>query len=283
MDVTPSGVNHTRTSASIPRRLAREGAWHLLPIYALLRLSDLCREGMEHSGSWRFADHLYRGRASGRWFIGVCIDAIALRLPASRSFRQRCAFVRDEVVRLAQSAAPSPLRVASIPSGVPRDLMLAAQRLDAGLLEVTAVDIDPEAFRAAAVVAGVEPGDTFSVGPSVFRSRTADALTERPFDDGPFDVIACTGFGEFLTDEELVTFLTRCHRHLDPGGTLLITATGPDRFATFVLDRIMELRATYRTRQHIERLVRRAGFTDVQARDVGNGRQTFLAARVVPE
>ena len=55
--------NRTRTSESIPRKLLREGKLHLLPIYALMRTSDLAREGIENSGSYRFADHVYRNEA----------------------------------------------------------------------------------------------------------------------------------------------------------------------------------------------------------------------------
>src|SRR5918993_1459024 len=61
--------NRTRTSASIPRKLLRSGKVHLLPVYALMRTSDLAREGIENSGSYRFADHVYRNEASGRFGI----------------------------------------------------------------------------------------------------------------------------------------------------------------------------------------------------------------------
>ena len=40
--------NRTRTSESIPRKLLRQGKLHLLPIYALMRTSDLAREGIEN-------------------------------------------------------------------------------------------------------------------------------------------------------------------------------------------------------------------------------------------
>ena len=36
--------NRTRRSASIPRKLLREQAWHLLPVYYLMTLSDLGRK-----------------------------------------------------------------------------------------------------------------------------------------------------------------------------------------------------------------------------------------------
>ena len=51
-------VSRTRVSTSIPGRLLRQGKLHLLPVYALMRTSDLAREGIANSGSDRFADHV---------------------------------------------------------------------------------------------------------------------------------------------------------------------------------------------------------------------------------
>src|SRR3954469_25977419 len=81
--------NRTRVSRSIPRRLLGEGKLHLIPVYALLRTSDLAREGIENSGSFRFADHIYRGKPSGRYGVGLLLDTILLRLRGARSMRSR--------------------------------------------------------------------------------------------------------------------------------------------------------------------------------------------------
>ena len=43
MHVESTPKNRTRRSRSIPRRLLREGALHLVPLYYLMRLSDLGR------------------------------------------------------------------------------------------------------------------------------------------------------------------------------------------------------------------------------------------------
>ena len=58
--------NRTRRSRSIVRKLLREGNLHWLPVYALVMQSDLGREGIIDSGSYRFADHIYRNQPSGR-------------------------------------------------------------------------------------------------------------------------------------------------------------------------------------------------------------------------
>src|SRR5712671_2264200 len=81
--------NATRRSRSIPRKLFRQRAFHLVPLYYLMSLSDLGREGIEHSGSFRFADHIYRGTPSGRTLLGRWIDACLLALPAAQAFRRR--------------------------------------------------------------------------------------------------------------------------------------------------------------------------------------------------
>src|SRR5688572_9421882 len=105
--------NLTRRSHSIPRRLVREGALHLVPVYYALRLSDLAREGIEHSGSYRFADHIYCGTPSGRTVVGRWLDARLLALPAAQAFRRRYEHAQRAVRRAleARPTATQPLRV----------------------------------------------------------------------------------------------------------------------------------------------------------------------------
>ncbi len=141
------------------------------------------------------------------------------------------------------------------------------------LVELIAVDLDPEALDAGkslASDAGVASWFTF---------RCADAFDEAATGPAVLDVVTSTGFGEFLSDDEFAAFLVSCRTRLAPGGLLLTTATGNDPFASFVLERVMELRPTNRSRERIAALVRAAGFGEVRTRTVGNGRQTFVMAR----
>ena len=126
----------TRTSESIPRRLLREGKLHLLPVYALMRTSNLAREGIENSGSYRFADHVYRNEASGRFGIGRALDAVLLRMRGARSKRYRFHHSQNEIhaaalafgARTATAHATS-VRGQSLPCGNARDLALVATRI----------------------------------------------------------------------------------------------------------------------------------------------------------
>src|SRR3954465_4223749 len=98
--------NRTRVSQSIPRRLFGEGKLHLIPVYALLRTSDLAREGIENSGSFRFADHIYRGKASGRYGVGTVLDSVLLKLRGARSMRSRF-FHSQRAIHEALKASPT--------------------------------------------------------------------------------------------------------------------------------------------------------------------------------
>ena len=99
LDQTSQLPNRTRRSESIPRRLVAEGKYHLLPVYALLTTSDLAREGIRNSGSFRFADHIYRNEPSGRFGVGRVLDSVLLKLRGARSMRSRFFHSRREVLR----------------------------------------------------------------------------------------------------------------------------------------------------------------------------------------
>src|SRR5919112_6682932 len=99
--------NRTRRSASIPRRLVAERKYHLLPVYALLTTSDLAREGIRNSGSFRFADHIYRNEPSGRYGVGRVLDRVLLGLRGARSMRSRFLHSRRELMRAIEERSPA--------------------------------------------------------------------------------------------------------------------------------------------------------------------------------
>src|SRR5687768_2617935 len=126
--------NRTRRSESIPRRLVAERKYHLLPVYALLTTSDLAREGIRNSGSFRFADHIYRNEPSGRFGVGRMLDRVLLALRGARSMRSRFFHSRNEILRAVNelsgvakgiptgSPARERISVLSVPCGIARDL-----------------------------------------------------------------------------------------------------------------------------------------------------------------
>jgi SAM-dependent methyltransferase len=281
---TPSGaarfVNRTRRSPSIPRKLIRERKVHLLPLYALLLGSDLAREGVAHSGSYRFADHLYRAVPSGRWGVGTLLDALLLRLPSARSFRSRYVHARDAAVHVARRRAgqggQGGVRVLSVPCGVARELADAAALLRDAYpsvyprVEWTGLDLDPDALALSA-------GLIRERGLERFTFRCGDALDPGAYPERQ-DLVTCTGLGEFLADDELVRLYAHCRAALREGGWLVTSATRRHRLSDYLLRNLGELRAHYREGDDLRRLLGRAGFRHVHAwRDI-LGYQTLAVA-----
>ena len=279
--------NRTRTSESIPRKLLRQGKLHLLPIYAFMRTSDLAREGIENSGSYRFADHVYRNEPSGRFGIGRALDAVLLRMRGARSMRNRFHHTQREILAAARAlesrsatdpvAVTAPFRVLSIPSGIARDLVLAAQAVERELPGVYArstffgVDLDPAPVELSRDLAGRDDHYFFNCG---------DALDATSF-PSELDVIISTGLGEFLSDDLLVQFYKNCHDRLRPGGTFVTSSMQPDRVADYLMRQLAELHTHYRRGDEIMRWLHAAGFYEVSTHQDDVGLQTLVVARRV--
>jgi SAM-dependent methyltransferase len=268
-------VNQTRYSASIPRRLLKEKP-ALLPLYYLARLSDLAKEGMEHSGSYRFADHIYADRASGRLAIGKLVDRVLLSLPACRSFRNRYLHSRDRIVEYVRSAPGDRFRVLSVPCGLPRDLIEAAGQLRRytprrfARTRFYGLDIDPAAVNEARGMAS-------NFGFTNFEFICGDA-----FDAGAYppslDVVSSSGFAEFLEDADLARFYTVCHGALGEGGMLVSSATVCNRLSDYLLKNLAEVSTHYRAETALTRVFSGTPFRNIELRRDADGYQVLIAA-----
>lgn len=271
--------NFTRTSSSIPRRLIREGKWYLLPAYALARTSDLAREGMENSGSFRFADHIYRAKPGGRYGIGWLLDALFLALPASRSMRERYLHSRFHVATTLRRGvlAGESVRILSVPCGIARDLVggandawLATPR-PAATARLIGMDLDPEPLALSRALAGSERAFEFIKG---------DALDPSSY-PRDLDLVVSTGLGEFLDDGELARLYAACFSALRPGGRLVTSGMSRSKLADRLLRELAELHARYRDAAALTAALGEAGFTDIDVHSDRHGLQ-WLATAVRP-
>jgi len=267
--------NRTRTSRSIPRRLLSEGRVHLLPVYALMRTSDLGREGIDHSGSSRFADHIYRNVPSGRFGIGRLLDAALLRLRGARSMRNRFFHVRRELLAARRRAADrAEFRMLTVPCGIARDLVEVAhvlRRDDPALGERTSffgIDLDPEPLELSRRMARGLPNFHFAQG---------DALDPGAYPP-ELDAIASTGLGEFLDDASLARFYALCRGALRRGGVFVTSGMRRDRLADYLARELGELHTHYRGAEQLTRLLSEAGFAQVTAVPDEVGLQTLVVA-----
>jgi hypothetical protein len=270
--------NFTRRSPSIPRKLLRHGALHLVPLYYLVRLSDLGREGIEHSGSFRFADHIYRGMPSGRTALGRWIDARLLAMPAAQAFRRRSEYA-ERVVRAALASLPAgtqPLRVLAVPCGIPRDMINLARRLRTenptllSRIDYHGFDID---HRALAVASRL----TAECGLASAQYHLGDALNREAYPGLKFHVVISTGFAEFLRDDELAAFYTCVFDALEPGAIFYTSATARDWRSDMFL-RMAELVTNYRDQRELERILRRLPWSRLVFSHDPSGLQTFVTA-----
>jgi hypothetical protein len=292
--------NRTRRSASIPARLIEEGRFYLVPLYYLLLSSDLAREGIANSGSFAFADHVYAGRPSGRFGVGLLVDALFLSTPSARAMRFRCTAARDEILRFVGSTESSVTRVLAVPCGLARELFEAGAVLRTGQEVVDAtglrtgtravptdgwntiqanlrttvewygVDLDAELIGSLRAQTKSHDGFLFQVG---------DAFDPSAYSSGPFSAIVSTGFGEFLDDAQLVKFLATAREQLSDGGILITSAMGPSRFSDYLLRNLGEIHTHYRSAGHIVDLVSCAGFPTCRYYQDATGLQTMVVGR----
>jgi SAM-dependent methyltransferase len=275
--------NQTRRSRSISRKLLREGRLHLLPAFHLVNLSGLGHEGIVNSGSYEFADHIYRSVPSGRTRLGKWVDAIILAMPATRAFRLRYKKAQEEIRTALNSFArdPSipndqPLRVLAIPCGLPRDLTELAATLakqDPALLSRIAyvgMDVDPELLKKAKAFAancGV-PSMTFHQG---------NALLRDEYPPGEFHAIVSTGLGEFLDDAQLESLYGNVFDVLAPGGTFYTSATREEARSELML-RAFELNTHYRSSLRLQQILRRWPWRRLMIAQDDSGLQSFVVA-----
>lgn len=258
--------NRTRSAPSIPAKLRSEGKLHLVPVYHLLRLSDLAREGIENSGSYRFADHIYAGRPSGRFGIGRLLDAMLLRLPSARALRERYVQAKIAIRARAERAAAAGrnVRILAVPCGLGRELFEAHDELEGGArvhLEGYGLDFDDE------LVAGLRERVDREGRP--FEFLRGDAFDPGAFPAGRFDLIISTGFTEFLDDEETVRHYAILREKLAPDGTLFASAMKRHGLSDYLLRNLADLHTHYRDADRLRALCRAAGYGSIRQRCFG--------------
>lgn len=269
--MTAQPANRTRRTADLLAKYRAERRWFLIPLYHLLRRSDFAREGIENSGSYRFADHLYRGEPSGRGWFGRALDRVLLNLPASRGMRSRCAKATAELEAAWHRRRDArPFRVLTVPCGLPREVRDFAARPGREAVLYTGLDIDPEVIAAAQHFLEGSPldGSRFICG---------NALEAVSWPVEKLDFISSTGLGEFLDDDPLRQLYTLIHDHLAPGGTFFTSATACEPRADWLL-RAIELDTHYRKQHDLAKLLIGQPWRSVEYSYDATGLQTFVRA-----
>lgn len=269
--------NRTRRSRSIARKLLREGNLHWMPVYWLVMQSDLAREGIINSGSYRFADHIYKNQPSGRGPLGRWIDARFLALPASQAFHRRYKHCQEELRQVIQAIpAPAPIRVLALPCGIPRDIAEFCESLGENGSAIRerifyhGMDLDAELLALAET--WVKP-----LGLGQYEFFHGNALIAEEYPKTSFDFIVSTGLGEFLNAEEIEVFYHNIHQALAPGGVFYTSATRYEKKSESFL-RTFELLTQYRTIDHLDQILSKLPWKSLKLVQDETGLQTYVRA-----
>lgn len=262
--------NRTRRTRDLTAKFWRTGQWHLIPLYYLLRLSDLAREGIEHSGSYLFADHLYENRASGRTPLGRMLDRVLLNTGAARAMRQRCV-ESTRIIEERLNEEHGEVHMLAIPCGIPRDV----SRLDHATerLHYTGMDLDPRVLAAAQDHLEDHAPELLEHADFIH----GNALNDLDFPQHPQDVIVSTGLGEFLDDGQLRVFYRNVFETLQHGGVFYTSATHREHGSDYLL-RAFELNAHYRTEVQMREIFAELPWSRVEFTHDATGLQTFVRA-----
>jgi SAM-dependent methyltransferase len=269
--------NRTRRTASIPRRLVREGKLHLLPVYYLGLTTELGKEAIENSGSYDFADHIYGNRPAGRFLIGYLLDALFLNLKSARSFRSRYLYARSEIQRLIADRT-DPIDVLTVPCGLARELFdvaawLASERPNRQV-RLCGMDLDQELVKR---LAGTRRQQGFGI-----EFLCGDALSADAYPTQQFDGIVSLGFTEFLDDTLAAAFYRLAHSKLKPGGRFVTSGMRPHKLSDYLLRNVADLQTTYRSAETLRGLARQAGFEQISTYEDHTGLQTMLIGAKQP-
>ncbi|PIS04770.1 MAG: hypothetical protein COT81_04770 [Candidatus Buchananbacteria bacterium CG10_big_fil_rev_8_21_14_0_10_42_9] len=269
--------NRTRKSESISSKLFSQGRLHLIPLYYLLRLSDLSREGIENSGSYQFADHIYGNQASGRLIIGKLLDKILLSLKSAQSFRARYLFAKVEIDKLInQSGKTGKIKILAVPCGLAREMFETIESLEAldnfsGNVEWHGIDLDVELINQLKTkAAGYKSKISF---------RGGNAFSELSWGSNKYDMIISMGFTEFLTDDDTMRFFRLAKKYLVDNGRLVTSAMTPHKLSDYLLRNIAELHTYYRDRDNITELVDASGLSPKRVYQDQHGLQTMVIAQ----
>ena len=271
-----SPYNRTRRTEDLSGKFRRERRWDLLLLHWLVRRSFLAREGIENSGSFRFADHVYRNQPEGDGIGGRLIDRILLNLPATRTMRRRCLRSKIEMLSALNNneASLSTFRVLTVPCGIPRDvgefIETVADSSPTRSLEYYGMDLDPVVLKAAAEHLTSRKIDHF-------RLVCGDALIAEDYPQTQFDFVASTGLGEFLTDERLQTLYFNIHRILRPGGIFYTSALDREPISEWLM-RPFELQAHYRSETRLRQILAGLPWQKAKLEPDESGRQTYIVA-----
>lgn len=215
-----------------------------------------------YAGDFLMMEHIYANTPKGEGKLGEIVDAFCLQRPGSQAIRGRRILLRDQLMRLsgAIAARGGTTRIMNLACGPNRELFDFLGSCEySESIEALCVDIDSEALQYTNQYVNIFPhrASIRLMSENVVKW----ALGRATHHIEPLDIIYSAGLCDYLDSRLFRALITQCHRHLKPGGTLLLGnfTFYPDRL---FLDKLLKWELIYRTGDGLRELFAPTPFGD---------------------
>lgn len=207
-----------------------------------------------YAGDFLMMEHIYADIAKGEGKLGEIIDAFCLQRPGSLAIRGRRILLRNQLMQLsgAIAARGGITRIMNLACGPNRELFdFLADCEYSESIEALCVDIDSEALQYTNQYVNIFPhrASIRLMSENVIKW----ALGRATHHIEPLDIIYSAGLCDYLDPRLFRALITQCHRHLKPGGTLLLGnfTHYPD---SLFLDKLLKWELIYRSEEDMKEL-----------------------------
>jgi CRP-like cAMP-binding protein/SAM-dependent methyltransferase len=215
-----------------------------------------------YAGDFLMMEHIYTNIPKGEGKLGEIIDDFCLQRPGSLAIRGRRILLKEQLMRLsgAIAARGGITRIMNLACGPNRELFDFLADCDySETIEALCVDIDSEALQYTNQYVNIFPhrASIRLMSENVIKW----SLGRVKHHIEPLDIIYSAGLCDYLDPRLFRALITQCHRHLKPGGTLLLGnfTFYPD---CLFLDKLLKWELIYRTEDDLRELFAPTPFGD---------------------
>ncbi len=207
-----------------------------------------------YAGDFLMMEHIYANIPKGEGKLGEIIDDFCLQRPGSLAIRSRRVLLKNQLMRLsgAIAARGGITRIMNLACGPNRELFDFLTECEySETIEALCVDIDSEALQYTNQYVNIFPhrASIRLMSENVIKwslGRVSHHIE-------PLDIIYSAGLCDYLDPRLFRALITQCHRHLKPGGTLLLGnfTSYPD---ALFLDKLLKWELIYRSEEELKEL-----------------------------
>jgi CRP-like cAMP-binding protein/SAM-dependent methyltransferase len=215
-----------------------------------------------YAGDFLMMEHIYADIPKGEGKLGELIDQFCLQRPGALAIRGRRVLLKNQLMRLsgAIAARGGITRIMNLACGPNRELFDFLTECEySESIEALCVDIDSEALQYTNQYVNIFPhrASIRLMSENVIKWSLGRARHHIE----PLDIIYSAGLCDYLDPRLFRALITQCHRHLKPGGTLLLGnfTFYPD---SLFLDKLLKWELIYRTEEDLRELFAPTPFGD---------------------